>query len=593
MKKLIEDNKSSSAFLLLWKHISKRRRKQFLLLLTLMFVSSLFEVISLGAVLPFLAALVAPEQVFKYPLIQPLINFFELTHPNQIILPLTLVFVAAAFAAGFIRLTLLYVMTRLTYATGADLNFNIYQRTLYQDYAIHVSRNSSEVINGITSKTNTVTAGVISPIIGLISSSILLVAVMSVLLAINAVVAISAFIGFGLVYLVLIQFTRRYLKFNSKLIADQSTKVVKSLQEGLGGIRDVLIDGSQQFYIKLFRSADLPIRRASGNNSFISSGPRFVIEAVGIMLIAILAYLMFQKSKNPADVIPVLGALAIGAQRLLPAIQNIYGSFTTIKGSKASLDDVIKLLEQPLPEFINKKSNPIPFINEIVLRNISFRYMPDAPFVLKGVNLNIKKGDHIGFIGTTGSGKSTLLDLIMGLLVQTSGEILIDGKVIDDHNRRGWQANIAHVPQNIFLSDSTIEENIAFGISKDKIDSSLVKKAAKKAQITELIESWEQGYQTIVGERGVRLSGGQRQRIGIARALYKQANVLIFDEATSALDNQTEKKIINTINHLDKDLTILIIAHRITTLKQCNQIIEVSESGGLSLKQYDEIIRSN
>ena len=556
-----------------------------------MIIASLAEIISIGAVLPFLGILTAPEQVYQHALMQPVIQILALTEPRQLILPLTILFITVALLAGVIRLTLLYAMTRLSFSTGADLSINIYRRTLYQAYESHVSRNSSEVIDGIITKTNTVIRGVILPTLNLISSIILLIGIMGALFAINPTIALSASIGFGMLYWIVIRYTKTHLKNNSKTIADQSTQMIKSLQEGLGGIRDVLIDGTQQFYCKLYRNADLPLRRASGNNLFISGSPRYAMEAIGMTLIAGLAYFMTQQEGGMVTAIPVLGALALGAQRLLPALQQAYASYSTIKGSKSSFEDVLNLLDQPLPEYADQPlPEPIPFTKEIKLNNLNFRYSEDSPWVLKNVNLSLKKGSRIGFMGTTGSGKSTLLDIIMGLLAATEGGLIIDNQTINNQNRRAWQAHIAHVPQNIYLSDSTIEENIAFGIKKELIDHQRVKKAAQQAQIAELIEEWKDGYQTFVGERGIRLSGGQRQRIGIARALYKQANVLIFDEATSALDNETERLVMEAIEGLGDELTILIIAHRITTLSECDKIIKIKNNGELVEEKYNEIL---
>jgi ATP-binding cassette subfamily B protein len=556
-----------------------------------MVIASLAEIISIGAVLPFLGVLTAPEQVYQHALMQPVIQTLALTKPEQLILPLTILFITAALLAGVIRLTLLYAMTRLSFATGADLSINIYRRTLYQEYEAHVSRNSSEVINGIITKTNTVIGGVISPTLNLISSIILLVGIMGALFAINPTIALSASIGFGLLYWLVIRYTKTHLKDNSKTIADQSTQMIKSLQEGLGGIRDVLIDGTQQFYCKLYRKADLPLRRASGNNQFISGSPRYAMEAIGMTLIAGLAYVMTQQEDGMVTAIPVLGALALGAQRLLPALQQAYASYSAIKGSKSSFEDVLNLLDQPLPEYADQPlPKPIPFTKEIKLNNLNFRYTEDSPWVLKNINLSLKKGNRIGFMGVTGSGKSTLLDIIMGLLPPTEGGLIIDNQTINIQNRRAWQAHIAHVPQNVYLSDSTIEENIAFGIAKELIDHQRVKKAAQQAQISQLIEQWKDGYQTFVGERGVRLSGGQRQRIGIARALYKQANVLIFDEATSALDNETEQAVMDAIEDLGEDVTILIIAHRLTTLKGCDKIIKLEKDYAVRIGSYEEVI---
>jgi len=587
----IKLNIKNSTYRFLWHHLSKRRQKQFYLLLILMMIASLFEVVSIGAIIPFLGILTAPEQVYQHQMTQPVIQLLQLTSPSQLPFPLTVVFISSVLLAGAIRLFLLYVMTKMIHATGSDLSVNIYHRTLYQNYTTHIARNSSEVINGIITKTNGVVGGVIEPILVMLSSIVLIIAIMIALLSIDIVIALTSLFTFGLLYWCVIIYTRKTLQGNSQCIAEQSTQMVKSLQEGLGGVRDVLIDGTQEFYCKLYRNADISLRKASATNAFIGGSPRFVMEAVGMALIASLAYTISLRETGIAPVIPVIGALALGAQRLLPALQQAYKAYSQIKGSYSSFIDVLNLLEQPLPEYADQpQPKPIYFVKEIKLNNLNFRYTEDSPWILKNVNLSLKKGSRIGFIGVTGSGKSTLIDIVMGLLPPTEGVLIIDNQTINSRNRRAWQAHIAHVPQNIYLSDSTIEENIAFGIAKELIDHQRVKKAAQQAQIAELIEQWKDGYQTFVGERGIRLSGGQRQRIGIARALYKQANVLIFDEATSALDNETEQAVMDAIEDLGEEITILIIAHRLTTLKGCDKIIKLEKGYTVRTGSYEEVI---
>lgn len=574
----------------LWNHISQHRKRQFYLLLIIMILASLAEVISIGLVIPFLGIITTPEIVYQHQLMQPIIQFLEIESANQLLLPLTIGFSLSALIAGSIRLLLLYTMTRLSFAVGADLSISIYLRTLYQGYPIHISRNSSEVINGIITKTNSVINGVVSPVLTLISSVVIIAAVMLALFAIDSTVALISAVGFGLIYWGVIQFTKRQLNENSIIVAEKSTQMIKALQEGLGGIRDVLIDSNQEFYCKLYREADLPLRHASGNNQFINRSPRYVIEAISMVLIAMLSYYMSQRGGGIVSTIPVLGALALGAQRLLPALQQAYGSFSTIRGVRASFVDVLDLLNQPIPSYANQPSpTPMIFEKEISIKNLSFRYTKDTPYVFKNLNLKITKGSRVGVIGETGNGKSTLFDIIMGLLMPTEGEIIIDNKTITIENLREWQAHISHVPQVVFLSDSSIEENIAFGIPKEKIDLKRVKRVAEQAQISELIDEWKDGYQALVGERGVRLSGGQRQRIGIARALYKKSNVLIFDEATSSLDNKTELAVMDAIKGLDKELTILIIAHRTSTLKECDLIVELSKDG-VKVQKYSDIV---
>ena len=591
---MINHSKSNikySALLSLWGHLSRRRQKQFWILLLLMIFASMVEIISIGAVLPFLGVLTAPEQVYQHHLMQTFNHLFSIDTPEQLLLPITIVFIGATLFAATIRLMLLYIMTRLSFAVGADLSINIYHRTLHQDYAVHVSRNSSEIINGITGKTGAVVNGIMIPVMIIISSSIATSFIIIAIFTIDFVIALGTLLIFSTLYLFIVRFTRGKLLNNSKIIATQSTKVIKSLQEGLGGIRDVLIDNSQNFYCNLYRTANNPVLRAAGNNIFLGQSPRFILEAIGIILISVIAYSMSLRGGGLIEAIPMLGVLALAAQRLLPALQQIYASYSTIKGSYASFEDALILLNQPLTNYKkHSHSKPIPFKKEIKLNNLNFRYTEDSLWVLKNVNLSLKKGTRIGFMGPTGGGKSTLIDIIMGLLLASEGGLIIDNQTINSKNRRAWQAHISHVPQNIYLSDSTIEENIAFGIEKDLIDHQRVKKSVQLAQIAELIEEWKDGYQTFVGERGIRLSGGQRQRIGIARALYKQANVLIFDEATSALDNETEQAVMDAIEGLGEEITILIIAHRLTTLKGCDKIVKLDKDYVIHTGSYKEMV---
>jgi ATP-binding cassette, subfamily B, bacterial PglK len=574
----------------LWQQLSKRRRQQFWFLLILMIAASIMEIVSIAAVVPFLAALTSPEQIYQHQLTQPLIQILEITDPSQLLLPLTIIFVIATLIAATVRLLLLYVSTRLSFAVGADLSVNIYRRTLYQDYSIHTSRNSSEIINSIITKTNTVIMGILMPLVTLISSVVIMIGIVSIVITINAQVALITFSICTLFYGIISFFTKKSLQKNSQLVADQSTQMVKSLHEGLGGIRDVLIDGTQEFYCKLYQNADLSLRRATGDNVFIGASPRYLMEAIGMILIAVLAYFLTLQEGGVSAAIPILGALALGAQKLLPALQHAYASYSSIKGSESSFIDVLNLLDQPLPHSVGQDLiNPILFKQKIVFKDLSFRYTKDTPWILKNVNLSIKKGETIGFIGVTGSGKSTLLDILMGLLIPTSGELLIDGVAITQENRRAWQRHISHVPQSIYLADSTIRENIAFGIEPKQIKDNKVTQVVQQAQIAEVINNLKDKYKAFVGERGVQLSGGQRQRIGIARALYKESDVLIFDEATSALDNKTEQKVMQQIAQLKDNQTIFLIAHRFTTLKQCDRIFKINTDHIINKVSYNDI----
>lgn len=575
----------------LWHHFERRRQRQFVLLLVLTVFTSFAEIFSLGAVLPFLAVLTDPEMLFGNAYVQPVISMFGITTPKGLILPFTLAFGAAALVSSGMRFMQIWANVRVSFEAGADLSISLYRRTLYQPYAVHVSRNSSEIIDAVSSKAVKVIFDSIIPSIGIITSLILLVALISTLVLIDPVVALLAFGGVGVIYALVVLFTRNRLGENSRLIARESILVVKLLQEGLGGIRDLLLEGNQALYSDIYGKAVRPMLRAQGNNQFIGQSPKFGIEASGMIIVAALAYWLTGQPDGFARALPLLGTMAIGAQRVLPVLQQLFREWAYLQGSFASLNDVLVLLDQPLPEDMDAGDVPaLPFSSEIALRNLSFRYTPENGDVLHDIDLRIPKGSRVGFIGATGSGKSTLLDILMGLLFPSTGTLEIDGVVVTRQNQRAWQRRIAHVPQSVFLSDSSIEENIAFGIPKEHIDRERLRAAAEQAQLADLIESWPLKYNTFVGERGVRLSGGQRQRIGIARALYKQADVIIFDEATSALDNATEHAVMRSLEALSNDLTILIIAHRLTTLKGCDMIVELDSGSIKAVGSYDRMV---
>jgi ABC-type multidrug transport system fused ATPase/permease subunit len=556
-------------------------------------VSALAEVLSLGAVIPFLGVLVAPEKVFESPSIENIVRIVGIVEPSQLALPLTVVFIISAIVAGALRLSVLWASTRLAFAAGVDLSLEVYRRTLYQPYRIHIARNSSEVVSAITNKVGA-TLHVFFQCLTLISALFLMVAVVIALLAIDTVVASIAAIGFAICYGAITGLAKRRLESNSGIIAQESTALLKALQEGLGGIRDVLLDGSQPLYCDIYRRADVAVRRAQGDNMFVAGGPRFVMEILGMVLIAAIAFSASRQPGAIAAALPVLGALALGAQRLLPALQQSYAAWSGIAGSKASLMDILAMLDQPIPaEAMQPPPAALELRNEIRFEHVCYRYGEALPWVIEDIDLTIPRGARVGFVGSTGSGKSTAMDLLMGLIDPLQGQILVDGNPINQSSRRAWQRAIAHVPQAIFLADTSLTENIAFGISRESIVHDRVRTAARRAQLADFIEAQPDGYETVVGERGVRLSGGQRQRIGIARALYKQASVLVFDEATSALDNSTEQAVMQAIEQLGRDLTILIIAHRLSTVRGCDIIVQLEQGRITAQGTYDSLVECN
>jgi ATP-binding cassette, subfamily B, bacterial PglK len=562
-----------------WSHLTFYRKQQLVFLFILMLFASMLEVISIGSVVPFLGALTNPEILLENESFEVIFSYLNITDSDKILMPLTILFISASILSGSVRLLLLYLLTRLSFGVGADLSIECYRRTLYQDYDVHLARNSSTVINGVINQSDIVIKSVLTPALMLLSSILFLVGIVSVLLFINFYISLFSFIFFALLYGGVIWIARKNLDRNSIAVATNSRLMIKSIQEGLGGIRDIILKRSHEFYCSIYRTSDLKLRRAAGNNIFIANSPKYIIESIGICFIAILAFYLVQESNSP---IALLGVLALGMQRLLPILQQIYSSYSSMMGAKASFAQLMQLLQQEYPESaLQKVETPIKFSNEIQLKDVSFRYEKNGPWVLKDVNLKIIKGSHIGIIGTTGSGKSTLVDIVMGLLLPTKGEMWVDQKKISHLNKSAWQLNISHVPQSIYLSDSSIASNIAFGTSNVDIDQNKIITSASIAQISNTIEMLDEQYETEIGEHGIKLSGGQKQRVGLARALYNQSPVLVLDEATSALDDNTEKAVMNAIDSLDSDITIITIAHRLSTLKKCDAVFRVDSDGSI------------
>ena len=584
-----------SSFYGAWKSLLRflpfKVKIRFVMLICLMVFSAFAEIVSIGLVIPFLSAITSPEIIFNQPYLKPFLNFFSIESSVVLIKFITLIFcIAAIFSAG-LRLLTLWFQTRFCYSIGANLSAQIYKNSLYQSYSVHASRNSSEYISTIVTKTSASTSFVILPILNILSSGFVLLAVTIALVAIQPFIAFSALFVFGSLYGSVIFVTRKKLDIDSKKISREQDQVIKILQEGFGSIRDILVSNTQEVYLHSYKNSFSSLQRAWANVEIIKGTPRYVIEALGIIAIALLALYFSSQPNGMIAAIPILGAMALGAQRMLPILQLIYSSLSSLRGGYSSLLDVINMLEEPTNEALIKAHNfSIEFKNHITFQNLQFKYSDDGPWILDGIDLSIPKGGMLGIIGVTGSGKSTLTDILMGLLHPNSGSFFVDDIVITESNKFGWQSALAHVPQSIFLTDSSIAENIALGVPPDEIDFNLVQRSAEQAQIHDTISAWPNKYNTIVGERGVRISGGQRQRIGIARALYKKAPVIIFDEATSALDSSTEASVMQSIASLNKDLTIIIVAHRLTTLKNCSNIIELSNGKILRQGVYNDII---
>jgi ATP-binding cassette subfamily B protein len=562
------------AFTALFRLLSPARQRQFLLTLGLMLLGAAAEMVTIGAALPFLALVADPHSALIPPRLLALLTALG----GSAVVGAALLLIAAALAAAAVRLALTWGSQRFVMATGHDMAAAVFGRMLRQPYAEQVRRNSSQTLAAVE-KVQGVVFGLLQPAMqGLIGAFIAL-CVFALLLRIDARAAGLAAAAVVLAYVGVSLIVRPRLRRNSEALAGTMVERTRTVQEGLGGIRDIILDRSEPLFEAKFSALDRRYRRAQAATQFVAGAPRFVVEAAGLVAIALVTLAMSLEPGGVVKAIPVLGALALGAQRLLPLLQQAYYGWSLASGNYRAFRDVIDMMEAPVPS-PQPEAPPLDFERELAFEGVAFRY-PEGRFALEEVSFRIRAGEHVGIAGATGGGKSTLLDLLMGLLEPEQGAIRVDGRPLDAATRPAWQAGLAHVPQAIYLADDTIAANIAFPRKAEGMDEARLAEAVKAAQLDSFLAELPEGLDTYVGERGVRLSGGQRQRIGLARALYRRPRLLILDEATSALDEGTERAVLAALQGLRGDMTLVTVAHRATTLAACDRLIRV-EGGRVS-----------
>ncbi len=561
--------------LALYATLGLRRRAQLAATMALMVVGAGAELATIGAVLPMLALATNPDALNRMPVVASLFASIEARTGWNLIIVAAAILVVATVVSSVLRLYLVWATNKLIYGIGYDLTGLVISRLVYQPYEHHVRQNSSVALTAL-SKVENIVVGILAPIINGVISLGIAIAIIALLVAIDPIPAIIAASTVGALYIGVSLVARRLLNPISIQMASMWTTRNKVVQEMLGALRDVILDHSHAVFEKRLDGLERELTRAQITGAFLASAPRFLVESVGVILIAVIAAYYSTRPGGVAAAIPILGALALGAQRLLPLLQSVYLGWAGHVMHAQALHDVLEVSNWPVSASRNGVSAQLNYQNHIELRDVSYQYSERASALLN-INLVISKGERVGLVGRTGSGKSTLVDILMGLLRPTAGGFLIDGSALSDAEISAWQSQIAHVPQVIFLSDDTIAANIAFGAESGRVDLDRVRDAAARAGLRGFIETLPDGFDTTVGERGIRLSGGQRQRIGIARALYREAKVLFLDEATSALDSETETAIMNSVFSLADDLTVIIIAHRLTTLDRCNVIFRLDQ----------------
>ncbi|MBF5052766.1 ABC transporter-like protein [Alcanivorax venustensis ISO4] len=532
-------------------------------------------------------------------LIAQLYNFSGISDHRTFLFWLGIGVLLVLAVAATISMTTIWRLSMYGAQVGAELSSRLFKHYMHQSWLFHAGGSSSQLTNQIAQECQRVTNTIISPLMQM-NAKIFMVMFMALAIFIyNPIVAMTGILVFSIAYLLLYRTVRRRLMANGRTVTDAQRFRFKLMGEGFGGIKDALLLGRQLIFTQRFEAASRRLAKAQGKNQAMSQVPRYAMELVAFgSIIFLILYLLAVYEGDLGAILPILSVYALAGFKLLPAFQQIYTGVSQIRGNMAAFenlrDDLRASATMPLTRASDEeRERPKEWSpnDSIEIANVFFTYPGKTEPALKGLTLTIPANRIIGLVGASGSGKSTAIDMLLGLISPSSGQMLVDGLPLDTDSIRAWQNSLGFVPQSIFLADSSIRENIAFGLPSDQIDNNRIRQAVTTAHLDELISSLPDGLDTRVGERGVQLSGGQRQRIGIARALYYDAEVLILDEATSALDGITEKRIMDGIHELSGKKTIVMIAHRLTTVKKCDHIYLLESGRVLDSGSYDELIK--
>ena len=574
------------SFLLLWKFISRKNRISLFYLILLNIIGGFSEFISLSMLIPFINILDSSQEKLNNSFIRDISDLYGIQSLRNLQIIISCLFIIAIIFSGIIRTTASYYNTRISANIGTQLGCDVYKSILSQPYSFFKISNSSESISTCTIFVKETMIS-INHLLNIFTASILVIFIFFTLLMSSGFIAITFFCFLVFLYSIISIKVNKILRTNSKQITSFTEYIIKKMQESFTSIRDIIMYGERNINIDQFYEYNYKLRRKESNNLIISEFPRFSIETLALSLLVFVSLISLLKSNTGYLDLSLIGIIALGSQKLLPLFQSSYLRYTYIKGKISSINKVLYYLTTSKSYIENNKLNNIKF-DTLKLREVKFNYLSQKNSVFNGIDLLINSGDRIGLVGKTGSGKSTLIDLIIGLIKPEAGEVLINNKNIhqDKSLKESWMKSIAIVPQDLFLLNDTLIANVALNVSKDKIDLKRINNCIKAAELDSFLESQVNGLNTIITENGKNLSGGQKQRIGIARALYRDCKFLILDEATSALDSKTESEIINNIYKLNKKISILIVAHRKSTLEGCDKIFEV-KNGKLNLYQLN------
>lgn len=578
--------------------LSPEQVRQFYILQVLVVVMAFTELLGIASIAPFMTLVGDISILEKSNVFAELYQLSGITDPIDFVFYTGLLVLVALSVSTLVSMFTIWKLSLYAARVGTEIADRLYAYYMQEDWQFHASGSSAQLTKQVSTEAMRVTNGIVQPLMQMNAKVVLATLISVSILIYNPIIAITGLFIFALAYFLLYKLVRKKLVSNGQVISQVSTERFRLMNEGFGGIKDVLLLNRSQDFVKRFEESGKVFARALGLNSGISQVPRYFMELIAFgTMIGLVLLLIKLHEGNLGTVLPILAVYALAAFKLLPALQQIYSSIAQIKGNLAAFEAVKGDIERSVSshKFITKEALPIrtELKQQITLSDIKFNYPGKSRPAVNGVTMTIPVNSVVGLVGSSGSGKSTLIDLLLGLLMPQSGHIYVDDTCITSENKRAWQDTLGFVPQSIFLSEGTIAENIAFGLPVADIDLKQVNKALKLASLTELVAQLPDGVNTKVGERGVQLSGGQRQRIGIARALYHEADVLVFDEATSALDGITEKVIMDAIHDFSGQKTIIMIAHRLKTVQKCDIIYLMDQGKIVDQGTYQELVETN
>jgi ATP-binding cassette, subfamily B, bacterial PglK len=577
------------------------RLKLFILFLMMLF-GALLEIIGVGMIPVFVSIVATPEKVLNVELLIPVWEFFGIENSGDLLIYGSLLLILIFILKNSYLVLYEYIKSRFIYLRFASIGSNLFKYYMYAPYDFHLSRNTSELLRNATQETVILANHIILPLLKIAMDFVLIAGIFAFLLFMEPLNTLIVFVILGGGGALFARFLREKIREYGRTAQIDRDYMIRAVNEGLGGFKDARVLNRESWFFRKFATR---IRRYSKSlifNQVASSSNKPVIEIIAISGLLLISIILYLQGRGLENVIPILTLFGAATIRLMPAIQEMMKAVTSLKYYCFSVDPIyndIKALKMEARKYEGHKSSKLApgkeklvFANQIMFDSINYSYPNSEVEAVRNITLSIKKGSAVGFVGASGAGKTTLMDLLLGLLEPQHGRILVDSTDIHS-NIFAWRENLGYIPQFIFLSDDTIRANIAFGVPESVIDNEKLNNALYASQLHELIESLPQGIATIIGERGTRLSGGQRQRIGIARALYNNPQVLIMDEGTSALDNITERYVINAIERLKGERTVIMIAHRLTTVQNCDQLFFMQKGEIIDSGTYDELIRKN